>query len=560
MKTFQQDDGLSLSSILRNHLPARFPTLDSNLSSDEERQLNAAKDKFLTELILGQDAEARTAIFASDVATIEAFMVGYHARSAMAWLGIAFMVFVIVDKVLHAQHEGLTKETTRAEYFSYIAPRLKLEPSLLSNLYKEGCALEEHRRTLLGGTGSVPGVDLDFVARNRTKLLDFTEAVCRHDHEQALCHFREDTSRDFAAWAKYAAPIGSINADETKPELTEEQKARAEARKDEALARAAKRRETLAARRAAIEAEAAELPDEEKFIIRTLQSGMVPNIAVAPEGRPQFLDELPARLTTYRNSLDREVDARTPRGTFNPADPVNLAAGLGKVSSVFEAEERIGAAFTSLAERKRVVCILAHRLHTEPALISEWQALRFKSLQAYAKARLGMGAEIYRFAKIGRALMRYHYLVADLPDHDSESFFLKMEHVEQAIKTWKGDSLAVGRALNTLSPEDFKEFSRNPDFKAREFSMPVTQEHLDQVYEFRASMRHLRACGSVVRVVALFDKDEARYVDRLFGQMEAEVSAREALALANSPAVETESVKDAATSETEASAVFAAAV
>ena len=100
------------------------------------------------------------------------------------------------------------------------------------------------------------------------------------------------------------------------------------------------------------------------------------------------------------------------------------------------------------------------------------------------------------------------------------------------IQTRKGDSAAVERALITLSPEDFKEFSRNPDFVEREFlAGSSTQAQLDQVYEFRSSMRHMRARGAVLRLVALKDQDEARYVYRIFAQMEAELAAQAAIAL-----------------------------
>ncbi|HET6456439.1 MAG TPA: hypothetical protein VFI02_18705 [Armatimonadota bacterium] len=538
MKLPTQDDALNLVGILRHHLPKDFPALDAALSAEEQRQLDTAKDKLLTELVLGQNGETRKAVFVASVPVIEGFISGYRARSAMGWLGIAFMIYIIVDKALFAQHDGFTRQSSREEYFTYASPRLRFSASELSNLYKEGSTFEDKKFLLLGGTGGIPGLTLDFVAQNRTKLLDLTEAVVRHDQRQALLHFRDDSSREFAQWAKYTAPTSSSAQDATTPEETAEEKAKTEARKAAAKARAAERRKTIAARQAEIDAEVAELSDEEKFVIRTFQSRMVPFIAEAPQGRAEFLDELPSRLVSYRESLEREVDARTPRRAFDPNDSVNFADGLGKVTSVFEAEERITAAVTSLAEHKRAVCILAYRLHNEPALIQQWQALGYHNLQDYAEARLGIGPEIYKYAKTGRALIRYHYLIADLPDHDSEGFFRQMEHVERAIQTHKGDSLAVEHALITLTPEDFKEFARNPDFVERKFSHPVTQAQLDQVYEFRSSMRHLRAHGSVLRLVALRDRDESRYVYRVFEQMEAELAAQAAIALADKPAMD----------------------
>lgn len=560
MKLPTQDDALNLVGILRHHLPKDFPALDATLSAEEQRQLDIAKDKLLSELVLSTNGTTSKAVFASDVPTIEVFLSGYKARSAMAWLGIAFMVFIVIDKNLHAQHDNFTRKTPREEYFAFLAPRIRFSASELSNLYKEGSTFEDKKFLLLGGTGGIPGLTLDFVAQNRTKLLDLSEAVVRHDQRQALLHFRDDSSREFAQWAKYTAPTSSSAQDATTPEETEEEKAKTAARRAAAKTRAAERRKTIAARQAEIDAEVAELSDEEKFVIHTFQSRMVPFIAEAPQGRPQFLDELPSRLISYRESLEREVDASTPRRTFDPSDSVNFNDGLGKVTSVFEAEERITAAVTSLAEHKRAVCILAYRLHNEPELIQQWQALNYHNLQDYAQARLGMGPEIYKYAKIGRALIRYHYLIADLPDHDSEGFFRKMEHVERAIQTRKGDSAAVEHALITLSPEDFKEFARNPDFVEREFSHPVTQAQLDQVYEFRSSMRHLRAHGSVLRLVALRDRDESRYVYRVFEQMEAELAAQAALALADKPVMDAVLVEEIAAEEAEGAVEYAAAV
>jgi hypothetical protein len=544
MKLATRDENLNLVGILRHHLPKDFPAIDATLSAEERRQLDIAKDKLLSELVLSTSGTTSKAVFASDVPTIEVFLSGYKARSAMAWLGIAFMVFIVIDKNLHAQHDNFTRKTSREEYFAFLAPRIRFSASELSNLYKEGATFEDKKFLLLGGTGGVPGLSLDFIAQNRTKLLDLNEAVTRHDPRQALLHFRDDSSREFATWAKYTAPISSSTADTATPEETEEEKAKTEARKTAAKARAAERRKTIAARQAKIDTEVAELSDEEKLVIRTFQSRMVPFIAEAPLGRPQFLDELPSRLVSYRESLEREVDARTPRQVFEPSDSVNLTDGLGNISSVFEAEERITLAVTSLAEHKRAVCILAYRLHNEPALIQQWQNLGYRSLQSYAQARLGIGAEIYRYAKIGHALIRYHYLIADLPDHDSEGFFRKMEHVERAIQTRKGDSIAVEHALITLSPEDFKEFARNPDFVEREFSYPVTQAQLDQVYEFRSSMRHLRAHGAVLRIVAVRDRDESRYVYRVFEQMEAELAAQAAITIAEKPDMDAAPVED----------------
>ena len=525
------DEQLNLVTILRHHLPTAFPDSTSGLSPDQRRQLDDAKDQLLAELVLGHDELTRQAVFSSKVEDLEGFLSGYHARSAMAWLGIAFLVFIIIDKMLHGQLHGCTPETTREEYFSRAAPRLKIEASTLSNLYTEGRTLEEQKFLLLNGTGDVPAVSLDFVAANRTKLLHLTEAIQRHSHREALLHYRDDNSRDFSKWARYATPQqSSSTAAELTPEQLAEEKAKSEARKALNKARAEARRKKAAERQAAIDAEVATFTDDDRFVVRTFQSGMVPFIAIAPVGRPQFLDHLPERLVAYREHLNHERDRDTVRSDFDPSDSVNLAHTLGNIGSIFEAEDRITSAITSLAEGRRTVSVLSYRLHNEPALIEQWTKLGYHSLQAYAEARLGMGPEIYTYAKIGRALLTFRYLIADIPDHDSEGFFKKMAHVERAIQTYKGDSIAVRQALITLSPEDFEDFAKNPDFKERQFSRPVTQTQLDQVYSYRSMMAHYRVYGHIeaMRLVAVLDQDESRIVNHVFQEMEAEFAAQAA--------------------------------
>jgi hypothetical protein len=558
MKLQSGDEALDLVNILRHQLPKGFPGSGSNLSPDEQRQIDDAKNKLLAELVLGHDERTRQAAFATKVEDIERFIAGFHTRSAMTWLGVAFLVFIIIDKKLHAQLHECTPQTTQEEYFSRAAPRLKIEASMLSTLYTEGRTLEEQKQLLFCGTGDVPAVTLEFVATNRTKLLSLTEAIRRHSHREALAHYRDDTSRAFSEWAKYSTPEPSSNAaDELTAEELAEEKAKAEARKATNKARAEARQQKAAECQAAIDAEVATFSEDDKFVVRTFQSGMVPAIATAPVGRPQFLDQLPERLIAYRARLNREVDEHTVRADFDPEDPVNLVDGLGNTGSIFEAEARIMAAHTTLAKDKRMVSVLCYRLHNEPALIEQWTKFGYHSLQAYAKARLGMGPEVYTFAKIGRALLQFRYLIADLPDHDSESFFKKIVHVERAIQTHKGDVGPVRHALITLSPADFEDFSKNAGFQERLFERPVTQAQLDQVYGFRAQMAFNRTYGhgDAMMLVALIDQDESRFLHVIFDEMEAELAAQAAITLADRQAIDA-----APAEEAEAAVEYAAAV
>jgi len=55
-------------------------------------------------------------------------------------------------------------------------------------------------------------------------------------------------------------------------------------------------------------------------------------------------------------------------------------------------------------------------------------------------------------------------------------------------------------------------------------------------------MSHMRAHGGAVRLVALVDQEESRFIHRLFDEMEAELKAQASLALTR-PAVETATVE-----------------
>lgn len=518
----KMDDALALVEILRRELPADTTIEGSSRSSDDERRLRDAQDRLLSEIALAHDDHTREAILSKDLSFIEDLLKARKKRSDLAMVGVAALVYTIVRKELY---KDLYRCHNQEEYFSRAAPRLRLKATMLHNLYIQAAVIDENRLLLMGGYAGVPGVDIEFIAANRTKLLDIPEALRKHDPREVLTHYREDNARDFSHWVKYgtsakAAPPNASNAGDADAEEAKTRKAKAQAKAD------AKRR-TREERQAQIDAEVAGMSEDELSVIRIYQSGNVPYIAIPPKGRAFFLDTIEERLEAYREGQRRDLASRLIHEDFDPADPVNLDDGLGRLCNIYDIEARIKAAVSSQAEGKRLTCVLLYRAYNEAPLVEQWTGLGYRSFQAYAEDHLGLGSEVYELAKVGHALLKYRYLIADLKDRDSDDLFKKLVHLDLAIQTYKGDIVAIRHALDTLGPDDFADFAKNADFKVRQFERPVTAEQIALAHEFFAMMNHYRHYGRVeaMKLVSLMDRDESRVIHRIFREMEAELAA-----------------------------------
>ena len=521
----KMDDTLALVEILRRELPVDTAIEGSPLNSDDERRLRDAQDRLLSDLAITHDERTREAILSKDLGFIEDLLKARKKRSDLAMVGVSGLVYTIVRKKLF---EDLYRCHNMEEYFSRAAPRLMLKASTLHNLYVQGSVIEENAFLLMSGYAGVPGVDIQFIAANRTKLLDIPEALRKHDPREVLTHYREDNARAFSRWAKYgtsakaATPDASNEEDRSATDAEE-----ANARKAKAQAKADAKRRKIQERQAQIDAEVAGMSDDELSVIRIYQSGNVPYIAIPPKGRAFFLDTIEERLEAYREGQRRDLASRLMHEDFDPADPVNLDDGLGRLCNIYDIEARIKAVVSSQAEEKRITCVLLYRIYNEQPLVEQWTGLGYRSFQAYTEDHLGLGSEVYEFAKIGHALLKYRYLVADLKDHESEDFFKKLVLLDLAIQTYKGDIVAIRHALDTLGPDDFADFAKNADFKARQFERPVTAEQIAFAHEFFAMMNHYRHYSRVeaMKLVSLMDRDESSLIHRIFREMEAELAA-----------------------------------
>lgn len=521
----KMDETLALVEILKRELPVDATIQGSVRSSDDERRLRDVQDRLLAELAITHDERTREAILTNDLSFIESLIKADKKRSDLAMVGVAGLVYTIVSKKLF---KDLYLCRSQEEYFSRAAPRLKLKATTLHNLYVQGLVIEENAFLLMNGYAGVPGVDIQFIAANRTKLLDFTEALSKNDPREVLAHYREDNVREFARWAKYGAPAEAAGSGSSSAEdraATDAEKAKA--RKAKAQAKADAKRRKIQERQARIDAEVARMSEDELTVIRIYQSGNVPYIVMPPKGRAFFLNTIEERLEAYREGQSRDLAARLQHEDFDPEDPVNLGDGLGRLSNIYDIEERIMEAMSSQAEGKRLTCVLLYRVYNERPLVEQWTGLGYRSFQSYAEDHLGLGSEVYDLAKVGHALLKYRYLIADLADNESDNFFKKLVHLDAAIQTYRGDIVIIRQALDTLDPEDFADFAKNSDFKVRQLDRSVTAELIERAHEFFAMMNHYRHYGHVeaMKLVSLMERDESRIVHRIFREMEAELAA-----------------------------------
>ena len=190
----KMDKSLDFAQLLRNELPINFPIASSTLTAEQQRQLTEAQERLLSGIVTTHDERTRSSLFSTSLNIIEGFIISIRVRSAVLMLGVAFLVFHIVDDRLYKRLYGCV---SKEEYFLRTALLPIFGPTTLHNLYWEGYALEMFQFQLLSGSFGIPAFTFEFIAANRTKLLDFPAAVQQFDPHAAVLHFRDDSSREF---------------------------------------------------------------------------------------------------------------------------------------------------------------------------------------------------------------------------------------------------------------------------------------------------------------------------------------------------------------------------
>ena len=235
----KMDKSLDFAQLLRNELPIDFPIASSTLTAEQQRQLTEAQERLLSGIVTTHDERTRSSLFSTSLNIIEGFIISIRVRSAVLMLGVAFLVFHIVDDRLYKRLYGCV---SKEEYFLRTALLPIFGPTTLHNLYWEGYALEMFQFQLLSGSFGIPAFTFEFIAANRTKLLDFPAAVQQFDPHAAVLHFRDDSSREFTTWVKNGVSTQSLNAEGSDAQDAPESSPEAEARKAQAEARAEARK------------------------------------------------------------------------------------------------------------------------------------------------------------------------------------------------------------------------------------------------------------------------------------------------------------------------------
>ena len=236
----KMDKSLDFAQLLRNELPLDFPIASSTLTAEQQRQLTEAQERLLSGIVTTHDERTRSSLFSTSLDIIEGFISSIRVRSAVLMLGIAYLVFHIVDDKLYKRLYGCV---SKEEYFLRTSLLPIFGPTTLHNLYWEGYALEMFQFQLLSGSFGIPAFTFEFIATNRTKLLDFPAAVQQFDPHDAVLHFRDDSSREFTTWVKNGVPTQALNAEGSDAQDAPEPSPEAEARKAQAKARAEARKQ-----------------------------------------------------------------------------------------------------------------------------------------------------------------------------------------------------------------------------------------------------------------------------------------------------------------------------
>jgi hypothetical protein len=146
-------------------------------------------------------------------------------------------------------------------------------------------------------------------------------------------------------------------------------------------------------------------------------------------------------------------------------------------------------------------------------------------------------------------------MIADLPNRDAEDLFPKLAFLEAAIVTHKGAFIAIRHALITLGVGEFKDFSKDPFYIGSLYTRPVNRAMLEKLYSYRSMIAHYRERGYPVKLIALYDRDEQRIVDRLFREMLTELPAQVAqvaAALTEKCVITADALQEPASTEVEA--------
>jgi hypothetical protein len=520
------DRSLDLVQLLHLELPVDFPADGSSLTPDQERQLAEAQTRILSSLVIGHDERTRSSFFSSSISVIEGFIKGILARTEMLMLGIAYLVYHVVDARLYRKVYGCT---SKAEYFQRTSLLDIYSASTLENLRVQGFVLEDFQFVLMSGSHGVPPFSLEFIASRRTMLLDFPKAVQLFQPRRALEYFRDDDQRTFSERVKVASlgkpATDASTGDGQQPAASPADDVdAAKARTAAAKARSEERRRIAAERQAEIDDEVAAFSVDDTAVVHAFQAGYVPHVAMAPDGHPDFLDSIEDRLVAYRDRMNREVAERIGHDpSFDPENPIDLRDAPGRLSNIFEIEARIHAANASVAEGNRTYYGLMWRLYNEKPLVEQWKALGYLSFEKYSAERLGIRSGAYTDVEIGRVLLKYRHLIADLPNRDAKALFPMLANLEHAIVTHRGDYLAVAHAISTLGVGKFKDFAKDASYIMSLYARPVTRAMLEDLYSYRSMLAHYRERGHAVKVVALYERDEQRIVDRLFREMLAEL-------------------------------------
>lgn len=485
IKTFNQPE--SLKDYIFNDLPFDYFTEGKELSSCEEDIIDSWTKKFVKDLLCANSLEMCEAIGTDELTKIERFISLLTQRVAQNKLGIALMIYIIIDKKLYRDVFGCS---TKTEYFRCCDKRLHLSLVQIRYYYLIGKTVCDFRCVLFGGSQNETGVTLEFITRNLSKLRYLHQATQKFGITNALKHYKEDN---------FAAFKGMCESAEKK-QIGTRQKIRSTVT------------ETLVQNLMQI--------PEGKQIISILKKGYFPHIESSCYA--EALIGLQHKLENHRVACNEAMKKELGSVGYNPSDPVPFGDDLFKLFNVFDIEERIKAAICSNVFDRWCAVILVYRLWNEDELRSQWRA-KCSSFEKYCRDFLGIESGVSLLKVIGTNVVKNYKIMRSIFDMECVSSFYQSYYLEAAITTHAGNIALIKSAANILSVEEFGVFSKDPNYFQKEKNITISKKHIQVASEFLVSLNYERSKGYETVILELLNRDESRYARCYVSQVEQQI-------------------------------------
>jgi hypothetical protein len=500
---------------------------ETSYSTEQLNLLRQIAEIFADSWHTSLPVEKALALTTYDFSTMVEVIRNLRGKVGASELAVMVLLALIVEQKMY-QQIGCRSDT---EFFRRNAEVMGISSSRARDYCQRGAAFLKYRMDILEGVGGVSGISLDeFVTSHMSKLTLYERAVVNFGREGTLSRVKSLTFRDFQAELavkkmpnKNSPEKSSMNVPSASDNPFLGFNSIHEIQKAQILE--------------------LNLSPEEKGALRIIAKGgryymtkyLTEEQAIEVETRLRQ-----RRVEAVENNL-KMAPIDFQRKSYDSSDPLAISDDLYELNNINDIILRIRSGLTLLMPARRTIAILTYRVYIENEL--QWKSprmgVKYKAFRDFAMNELGMGEDYRDYLAVGKVIKDYYYLLDGLSDMDTETVFLKLRYLPNALKSHKGDEPLILARLRSLTVREFKLFSDDPDFEII-FSKKLTKK---QLKEFNGILYRTRNYDNVhpSNFIEIFDDSERSWVDMIVEQVLAESEEqREHLQFLPSPANESE--------------------